>query len=138
MNVKAYFALLEVFRNYCANYSSHEIYYVNRINDICINLPKFNKLIVEYDKDKLHFTFNADTFRQYVSEDLFEPFDVYKDTTFTGLKNVLDILYKPGLLEAYHNNGNTLHAIEMDIIFKELFNRLHEYKLNFKSNHKGN
>ena len=88
MNVKAYFALLEVFRNYCITYSSYEVYYTNRVNDICISLPKFNKLTVKYDKDKLCFTFNADTFKQYISEDLFGLFDIYKDQTFTGLKKV--------------------------------------------------
>ena len=138
MNVKAYFALLEVFRNYCTTYSSHEVYYTNRVNDICISLPEFNKLTVKYDKDKLCFTFNADTFKQHISEDLFGLFDIYKDPTFTGLKNVLDDLYKPGLFEAYHNNGNTLHAIEMNNICTLLFNKLHEHKLNFKLTHKGN
>ena len=138
MNVKAYFALLEVFRNYCITYSSHEVYYINRVNDICISLPKFNKLTVKYDKDKLCFTFNADTFKQHISEDLFGLFDIYKDPTFTGFKNVLDDLYKPGLFEAYRNNGNTLHATEMNNICTLLFNKLHEYKLNFKLTHKGN
>ncbi len=121
------------FRIFCQLYDKHINYYNFRVDDILKMSPEYNSCTVYYDKNKHCFVFESNNWCQYISDEIFEPFNLYKDNEFTTRKEELYKLYKPGFFEAYRNGGQTYHAQDMERLIKPLLYRLYEYKINFRT-----
>lgn len=122
----------EEFMIFCQLYDKHIEYYNNRIDEILSHFPEYSVINIYYDVSKCCFVFKVDSWMQYISDELFEPFDLYKDVEFISYKEQLHKLYKPTFFEAYRNGGQTFHAGDMQRLVQSLLDRLYEYKVNFK------
>jgi hypothetical protein len=131
-----YYETLNKFEHYCNNYSKHIEYYNKRTQYILSVLPK-DTYTISYNKDKLCFEFKGIKYKQYVSEEIFDTYDLYKDDEFVSIKDRLYQLYKPALLECYYNDGNTYNSIQTNKIVSKLLKTLYNYKINYSKIAKG-